>query len=89
MGFFGSKKGVSSREIRDVRGHLRARGFSHADIDNVMKVFSGHAGERGIFRGIDKHEIEQGVRWLKDHSSKHTLSSEQIKKLEVALKEKL
>lgn len=89
MGFFTSNKRVTPREIKDVRSSLRAKGFSDADIRNINKMTSGHMGEEGIYKGMDRKELERMMKDVERHPSWHTFSDEQKKQLKEALEKKL
>jgi hypothetical protein len=67
---------------------LRAKGLSKSDIDNLKKVFRGDLEGAREERGIDRHELERGIKWLREHKGKHSLSSGQIDKFEEQMKGK-
>ena len=75
--------------MRNVRGSLRSKGFSEADLRNVNKMISGHIGEGGLQKGLDRHEIERLMKDLDKHPSWHSLSDAQQKQLKEAMKKKL
>jgi hypothetical protein len=68
MGIFGnSKPSVSKSEFQEkVLMFLYNRGWSVQDRDKVKAVFAGHLHETGSGLGIDREEIEHGLRTLKD-----------------------
>lgn len=84
MAFFTSKR-MSGHEFEKMIEHLHASGFSDSDRDNVKKVLSGSLGEEGLQRGIDRKEAERSVKWFREHKSQHSLSDNQIDKLEEGL----
>ncbi|MDO8482953.1 MAG: hypothetical protein Q7S86_04010 [bacterium] len=86
MGFFTPSDRVSRKEFKKALYKLRTHGFSHDEIDQIENVFRGDLHESGSSQGISKEEIKKGISWLKDHSGNHHLSSEQLDKLESALR---
>lgn len=91
MWFFGgSKPNVSGRDFVKVRNHLRANGFSRHDADRVEEIFRGDMEEgSGSQSGIDRPEIDRGVKWLRENKEKHHLSDEQIGIVEETLRKHL
>ena len=89
MGWFSSSKQVNSREMRDVRGELRSKGFSDADLKNVAKMASGDMEEGGVQKGMDKHEVQQLLKDMDKHPSWHTLSPHQREQLKESLEKRL
>ena len=77
---------VSSKEFKKAIYKLRTQGFSHLEVDEVENVFRGDLHESGSSQGISKEEIKKGISWLKDHGGNHHLSSEQLDKVESALR---
>lgn len=82
MGLFWGdpKPRVSKREFEKfVRSALRARNFTHKEIDFVEGLFNGDMNESSEReRGVDATELAQQIGWLKAHKSNHSLSLEQI-----------
>lgn len=89
MGLFSSNRKVSRREFQQSASALRHKGLSKSDIDNMKKVFHGSLQEKGRHLGIDRHELESGSKWMRENTSKHTLSKKQIDAMEKQLKKKL
>ena len=89
MGWFTPSKRVTEREMRDVRGGLRSKGFSETDIRNLNKMASGDIGEGGLQKGMDKREVERLLKNLDQHPSWHSFSDNQKKQLKEALEKKL
>ncbi|PIR70084.1 MAG: hypothetical protein COU46_03370 [Candidatus Niyogibacteria bacterium CG10_big_fil_rev_8_21_14_0_10_42_19] len=87
--FFKDKPKVNREEFKKVRQHLRYEGFHDNDIKDIEKIYHGDIEEGGPDHGIDKKELDRGIKWLKEHKSKHSLSENQIKILEEELKKKL
>lgn len=68
MGLFWSsaKPGVSRTEFKErVMSHLSHNNWSDSDRARVKMVFAGHLEESGSDAGIDKKEIEEGIKTLK------------------------
>ena len=88
--FGSSKPKVSSVEFKRVRSHLHSNGFSREDINNVEKVFMGDLERSSSYEhGIDAKEVAERIKWLREHTSKHSLSPNQINTLEETLKRHL
>ena len=86
MVIFDFKKHVSSKEFRKALWKLHEKGFAQLEIDEIENVFRGDLEESGESAGISKEEISKGISWMKEHPHNHHLSSEQIGKLEEALR---
>ncbi|TSC80087.1 MAG: hypothetical protein G01um101429_291 [Parcubacteria group bacterium Gr01-1014_29] len=81
---------VSRREFQKSATNLRAKGLSSSDIANMKKIFRGDLDEgTALTRGIDPKELDRGVKWMRENMSKHTLSKNQVNKLEENLRKKL
>lgn len=68
MGLFwsDSKPGVSKTEFNEkVLRHLSFHDWSSEDRELVKEVFDGHLNESSSQSGIDKDEIERGIKILK------------------------
>jgi len=88
MGWFTSPKRVTERELmREIKPELKKKGFSGQDIKNVEERVSGHMGEQGIHKGMDKKEAEQLLKDFKKHPS--SLSSKQQTQLKESLEKRL
>jgi hypothetical protein len=86
MGFFFSKPKVSKYELQKVRSRLYSEGFSQRDLAEFDKVFSSALASN---EGVDIKELENTIRWLREHPSQTTLSPEQVGKLESAMKKRI
>ena len=81
---------ISKKEFKQSATSLRTQGLSSSDITNMKKIFRGDLDEgTALTRGIDKSELERGVQWMRENMSKHTLSKNQIDKMEESLRKKL
>ncbi len=89
MGLFGNTPNISQEEFRKVLGHFRAEGWSDSSIDMVESLFRGDMNESGDWRGIDAKELADGIKWLRENRSKHSLIPQRIDALEQALRAKL
>ncbi|MBP9728425.1 MAG: hypothetical protein KBD27_03540 [Candidatus Moranbacteria bacterium] len=88
MGLFSGfgTSAVSPTEYRDkVRRMLREQGLSERDVDHVTQVVQLGLEESGSHRGLDRHEIEQVIRVLRENRDAHSLTNEQIETVEKAL----
>jgi len=87
MGFFSSSDRIDRHEFKKALYKLRASGgFSNSEIDEVENLFRGDLNEDGSSAGISKEELRRGIDYLKKYRGNHHLSSEEIEKLEEALK---
>ncbi|MDO8676495.1 MAG: hypothetical protein Q7K16_02495 [Candidatus Azambacteria bacterium] len=90
MGFFSpSKPQVSKTEFQKVKRQLHAEGVPEHVLDKFEQEFSGHLDESGYSKGIDRKELEQGIKRLKSKSYDYGISKNQIKKAEEELKKRL
>jgi|GEM_PF-6107418 len=86
---FGTKK-VSATEFHNkVRSALRDEGLSHRDVDHVAQLVELGINESGVQRGLDSHEIGQTIKNLHSNRDAHSLSKEQIQKVEEVLRSHL
>jgi len=58
-------------------------------LDKFEQEFSGHLDEDGWNNGIDRKELEKGIKHLKSKSYDYGISQNQIKKAEEQLKKRL
>jgi hypothetical protein len=87
MGFFSSSSNINRHEFRKALYKLRTGGgFSNSEIDEVENLFHGDLNEGGGSEGISKEELKRGIDYLKKHRGNHHLSSDEIEKLEEALR---
>lgn len=83
---FGTPRAVSPTEYHDkVRHILREKGLSERDVDHVTQVVQLGLEESGSHRGLDRHEIEQVIRVLRENRDAHSLTGEQIEVVEEVL----
>lgn len=83
---FASSKTVTPNEFRDkVRASLRKEGLSERDVDHVAQVVRLGLEESGSQRGLDRKEIEQVIKVLRDNRDAHGLTGEQIDTVEEVL----
>jgi len=80
---------VTQYEFEDVLSECRAKGFNRTETDKVENIFHGDLFERGSQRGIDKWEIEERLKYMRENISKHRIPRPKIDILEEILKEKL
>ena len=81
---------ISKKEFQRSATNLRAKGLSASDIANMKKIFRGDMDEgTPLTRGINKKELDKGVKWMREHIGQHTLSKSQIDKMEESLRKKL
>ena len=88
MGLFSGfgTSAVSPTEYHDkVRRILREKGLSERDVDHVTQVVRLGLEESGAHRGLDRHEIEQVTKVLRENRDAHSLTSEQITVVEETL----
>ena len=90
MGFFDSgKPHVSKDEFRKVKSQLHAEGHSEHDLDKLEARFMGDLEEEGSNKGIDRKELEQGIKDLRAKRHDYGLSEDLLKKAEEKLKKRL
>ncbi|HEY4499398.1 MAG TPA: hypothetical protein VJH94_05075 [Candidatus Paceibacterota bacterium] len=92
MGFFGPDRGphVSRDEFHNkVKSDLHAKGFNHRELEQLEGYFHWSLHEEGSQKGIDKHEVERTVDWLREHRQHHSFSDEQIEHINHALRKHL
>ena len=78
---------IDRHEFKKALWKLRnGGGFSNSEIDEVENVFYGSLHEGGDSAGISSSELTRGIHYLKKHHGNHHLSSDEIEKLEEALK---
>lgn len=88
MGIFSfvSSKTVTPNEFHDrVRASLREKGLSERDVDHVAQVVRLGLEESGSHRGLDRKEVEQVIKVLRDNRDAHSLTREQIDIVEAVL----
>ncbi len=88
MGFFSIRKpNVSLVEFHEkVRVELANKGFDERKRNKVEMFFHGDLSEsRDEDRGIDRSEISNGIKWLRENSSKHDFSDNDISLIEESL----
>lgn len=86
MGLFFNKPKVTAYELQKVRSHLYSEGFSQRDLAEFDKIFSSALASN---EGVDIKELENTIRWLREHSSQTTLSSDQIDQIEAAMEKRI
>jgi len=90
MGFFGDDKPkVSGDEFHKVKSYLSEKGFSHRELEQLGGYFQGSMHEEGSQKGVDKHEVDRTVDWLREHKHHHSFSDGQIDTIEHAMKKHL
>ena len=88
MGIFGktSQKNISDDDFGNVRNALYAKGFDKDDIRFLEVVFRSDLFEdERLQKGIDKKEIEEALRFLKNHPHHHKFSNTKLSELEEVL----
>ncbi len=83
MGFFSwNKPRVSHFEWKKVRSSLFSKGWSTPDLNRAEAAFRGDLHEHQSSEGgIDRREIEGGIKWMRENKVKHGLSDNQISEL--------
>ncbi len=91
LDFESSKPRVTHHEFKEkVRGNLYGKGFTHKELDQLEGFLGGDMHEgKSMDKGVDAHEIDRGVEWLKENRHAHTFSDEQIGHIEDELKKHL
>lgn len=90
MGFFGSTpKRVTDKEFKKAMGELAAKGVSKADRAKIELVTHGHQAEKGRKAGVDKEELEEAMKLLKEKKNRYGLTDKTIDTADNALKKKL
>lgn len=85
MGFFFSNPIVGQEEFKKVRSYLYSNGFSEHDLTELKKIFSASLTNQGI----NRKELEAGLRWLRENMGHHTFSKNQVNMIEEAMNKKL
>lgn len=84
---FSTPRSVSPTEFHNkVRSALRTKGLSERDVDHVAQVVGLGLEESGSHRGLDRHEIDQAIKFLRENRESHSLSNQQIDTVEEVLK---
>lgn len=87
---FSAPKSVSPTEFHSkVRTALRDKGLSERDVDHVTQVARLGLDESGSHRGLDRHEVDQTIKVLRDNRDAHSLSDHQIDAVDEVLKRHL
>jgi hypothetical protein len=87
---FSAPKNVSPTEFHSkVRTALRDKGLSERDVDHVAQVARLGLDESGSHRGLDRHEIDQTVKVLRENRDAHDLSDHQIDAVDEVFKKYL
>ncbi len=93
MGLFdfnNSRPNVSGKEFsKEVKNELHNKGFSHRELEQLEGYFHGSMHEHGSQKGIDEHEIDRTVGWLRENKSDHRFDDKQIDHIEHALRKHL
>lgn len=97
MGIFNSifgtpKPRVTEKEFKKVRSELALDGMNRRHRDKVETIFSGDMYERATTahpKGIEKDEMEDRIKWMRENKSKHGLTDQEISEVEARLKNKL
>lgn len=91
MGFFGPDRSHVTRDEfhNKVKAELHAKGFNHKELEQLEGYFHGSLHEEGSQKGIDKHEVERTVAWLRDNKEDHRFSDHQLDHIEHAMRKHL
>lgn len=93
MSMFGSNKPrISKEEWRKVRESLYSEGIHDERLrDRVEGIFRGdmESGEEHAEHGIDKKELEDGLKYMRENPKSHGLSDGQMNTVEKVLKKYL
>jgi hypothetical protein len=87
-----SKPRVTEKEFKKVRSDLMFKGMSRKRRDKVSAIFSGDMYEKATSthpKGIEKDEIDERVKWMRENKSKHGLSDHEITEVEASLRKRL
>lgn len=86
----GYKPKVSKDEFKEVCSSLSSKGFSERELDEVKKIFRPDLEEPvETEKGIDKTEIDNAIKWMKEHKDDHCIPSSKLSILEETLKKRL
>ncbi len=80
---------ISKLEFQKVRSGLVFHDFSKFQRDKVEEIFRGDLEEEGDWSGIDEHELEKGISWMRANKSKHGFSDNQIDLVEAEMRKYL
>lgn len=89
MGLFGNtKKSVSNREFQNsVRSRLSSSGLTRDEINEVAMIFRADLDEpQESQKGIDAEELSAGIKWMRQHTDMHHLSTTEIDSTEEVLR---
>ncbi|MDD5318518.1 MAG: hypothetical protein PHF79_01710 [Candidatus Pacebacteria bacterium] len=85
MGFF-SKPNVSRIEFdKHVMPHLAEHGVNQHERDRIRGMFEASLDGHGTYKGIDKEEMHNTIKWMKDNMSKHNIPKAHVDLLEESL----
>jgi hypothetical protein len=90
---FGTPKPrVTEKEFKKVRTELALDGMNRRHRDKVESIFSGDMYEKSTTahpKGIEKDEVEQRIKWMRQNMNKHGLTNQEINEVEASLKKRL
>ncbi len=88
--FGGNKPKVSKDEFKDACSSLSSKGFSERELDEVKKIFRPDLEEElETERGIDKVELDNAIKWMKEHTADHCIPPSKISILEQVLRKRI
>lgn len=91
--FGGSNKPrITEKEFKKARGEMLNAGLNKRQRDRVEEIFSGDMYEQitdSHPKGIEKDELEQRIKWMRENKSKHGLSDHEIDEVEASLRKRL
>ena len=83
------KPKITAKELKEVRQVLASRNFTQQQRDRVEEIFLGDMDEEDEKKGIDARELEERIKWMRSHKSRHGFSDSQIDLIEQELQERL
>lgn len=91
MGLFfdSSKPHVSRDEFKKKVLPGLSSELSHKERKHLEGLFEGDYNEPGREKGVDKLEIENKMKWLRENKRHHSFSDQEIDKIEEVMKRHL
>lgn len=86
------KKRVTEKEYKKVKADLYTEGLTKKEREKVDEIFKSDFYEKSTLTqpcGLETHEIDARITWMKENKTKHGLSDKEIDGIERAMKKRL
>ena len=87
-----SKPRITPKEFKWARRDLMTKGFSRLRRERLEQIFVGDIDEKVTSadpKGIEKDELDQRIKWLRENKSKHGFSDREIEEIDRTLRKYL